>query len=104
MPNEDGTVQQATQDQGLGFSDFLDKVHERVVARAKAENIFGIARVGNVWRLNNAEATIGHGSGALVTFRYGADASRASEIKAGSVESTADAIVDKFEHLTRSLV
>jgi hypothetical protein len=107
MPDEDESVKQAKQDRGLEFSTFLDKVHERVVDRAKEEHIFGIRRLGNVWRLNSAEATITEGPSPtqagdlLVTFRSGADASRASEYKAGSVDSTADAIIDRLEKLQR---
>lgn len=113
MPDKDETVKQATQptlaaqaaqDRGLEFGEFLDKVHERVADRAKEEHIFGFLRLGNVWRLNDAEATITQGSSPsdlLVTFRRGPDASRVSECKAGSVDSAADAIVDTFARLTR---
>ncbi len=103
MPNGDETVRQTTQDRGLEFSEFLDKVHERVLDRSREEHIFGFVRLGNVWRLNNAEATITQGPSAgdlLLTFTRGPDASRASQLKAGSVDSTADAIVDTFEKLT----
>lgn len=104
MPDEDKTVKQGTQDRGLEFSEFLDKVHERVVDRSKEEHMFGLLRLGNVWRLNNAEATITQGPSTddlLLTFSRGPDASRASQCKAGSVDSTADAIVDTFDKLTR---
>ena len=89
------------------LNEFLDKVHERVVDRASKDHIYGVARVGNIWRFNNAEATITDGlpSGEfLVTFRYGADASRSSKMTSGSADSTAEAILDNFESVTRSLV
>jgi hypothetical protein len=102
MPNEE-TVQQATRDRGPELNDFLDKVDERILARAKEESIFGLLRLGNVWRFNNADATITQGpspSDLLVSFRCGADASKISQTKAGSVDSTADVIVDTLQKLT----
>jgi hypothetical protein len=86
------------------FSRFLDNVHERLVDRAEHEHISGLRRLGNVWRLNNAEATITQEpspSDVLVTFRCGPDASRSSQYKAGSVEATADTIIYRLERLTR---
>jgi hypothetical protein len=99
------TVTQAAQDRGLEFNEFLDKVHERIVDRLKEERVFGLLRLGNVWRLNDAEATITQGPSSsgdlLVTISRGPDASRISHCKADSVDSTADAIIDSFEKLTR---
>jgi hypothetical protein len=102
MP-EDVTVKQATQDRGLEFNDFLDKVHARILERAKQEEIFGLLRLGNVWRYNNADATIAQGpspSDLLVMFRSGPDASKISQCKAGSADATADVIVDTLQKLT----
>src|SRR5665213_757670 len=104
MPDEDESVKQAKQDRTL---DFLDKVYERVVDRAKEEHLLGLRRLGNVWRLNNAEATItedpspAQAGDLLVTFRKGADASHSSQYKAASVDSTADAIIDRLDKLQR---
>jgi hypothetical protein len=103
MPDQ-VTAKQATQDPGLEFSEYLDKLHERIVDRAKKEHIVGILRLGNVWRLNNVEATITQGGSPtdlLMTFRRGTDGTRTTESKVGSLESTAEAIVEKFEKLTR---
>jgi hypothetical protein len=92
------------QDRGLAFSEFLDKVDESIANRAKERHVPGIARVANVWRLNSAEATITQdlsSSDLLVTFRCGPDASRSSQYKPGTVDSTADAIVERLNYLTR---
>jgi len=88
----------------LQYSEFLDKVDECLTNRANERHIFGLRRVANVWRLNSAEASITQDSPSndlLVTFRCGPDASRISQEKAGTVESTADAIIEKLNFLTR---
>ena len=92
------------QDSGLEFSTFLDKVDERLVDRAEKRHVFGLRRLANVWRLNSAEATITQDPSSgdvLVMFRCGPDASRSSEYKADTVDSTADAIIDQLYFLTR---
>ncbi len=104
MPDEDESVKQAKQDRRL---EFLGKVHERLVDRAKEKHLFGLRRLGNVWRLNSAEATITEdpsptqAGDLLVTFRQGPDASHSSVYKASSVDSTADAIIDRLDKLQR---
>lgn len=104
MPNVEERAKQATQDSGLEFKAFLDKVHQRVIDRAKEEHIVGILRLGNVWRLNNVEATISQGASPkdfVLTFRRGTDGTRTSHSKVDAVDSTAEAIVDKFDKMTR---
>ena len=101
MPDESNAVKQ---DSRREFSEFVDRVDERLVDRAKEQHVMGLRRVANVWRLNSAEATITQDPSTgelLVTFRCGPDASRSSLYKAGSVDSTADAIIDRLEKLTR---
>jgi hypothetical protein len=98
MLNESETVKQPTEDGGLDFNEFLDKVDARLVDRAKEEQMFGLRRLGNVWRFNDVDATIT--PDLLVTFRRGPDASRVTQIKAGSADSTADAMIDEFDELT----
>ncbi len=88
----------------VDFNEFLDKVADRIIERAQARHVPGIARVANVWRLNSAEATMTQdvpSRDLLVTFRGGPDASRSSEYKPDNVDSTADAIIDKLYFLTR---
>ncbi len=86
----------------LDYSEFLDKVAERVAVQAKEREIRGMYRLANVWRLNGAEASIVRdpsSSDLLVTCRCGPDASRFSHSKAGTVESTADAILERLDWL-----
>lgn len=86
----------------LEYIEFIDKIAERVAVRAKEREIRGIYRLANVWRLGGAEASIAQGpslSDLLVTFRCGPDASRASQHKVGTVDSTADAIIDRLDWL-----
>jgi hypothetical protein len=95
-------VETPKQDGRLEYSEFLDKVAERVVDRAKEREIPGMYRLANVWRLNGAEASITQSptsSDLLVTFRCGPDASRFSYYKPDTVDSTADAIIDRLDWL-----
>jgi hypothetical protein len=88
----------------MQFSEFLDQVDKRVVDRAKDRHIVAPRRLANVWRLNSAEATITQNPGSndlLVTFRCGPDASRSSQHEVGTVDSTADAIIERLTFLTR---
>jgi hypothetical protein len=88
------------------FSEFLDKVDERIAELAKERDVPGISRVANVWRLNSAEASIildPSSNELVVTTRCGPDASRAVEHKAGTVESTADEIVERLDYLTHAV-
>lgn len=97
-------TQTLKQDRGVEFNQFLDKVAERVVDRAKERHVPGLSRVANVWRLNSAEATMSQdlpSSDVLVTFRCGPDASRFSQYKADTVDATADTIIDRLYFLTR---
>jgi hypothetical protein len=92
------------QDRGVEFSEFLNKLDECLVDRAETRHVPGIRRVANVWRLNSAEATITQEPSSgdlLVTFRCGPDASRFSQYKADTIDSTADAIIDRLYYLTR---
>jgi hypothetical protein len=83
----------------LEYGEFLDKVAQRIADRAKERNVPGLFRLANVWRFNSAEATITPDESSndfVVTYRCGPNASRISQCKAGSVDSTADAIIDKL--------
>jgi hypothetical protein len=101
MLDEKETLQQ---DRKLEFTAFLDELEQRVADRAKKRHVPGICRVANVWRLNSAEATVTQDPSSndfIVTFRCGPDASRSSQYKADTVDSTADAIIDRLYYLTR---
>lgn len=92
--------------QNVEYSEFLDKVHERIVDRAAKKHLTGILRLGNVWRCNNAEATIMKDPSRddlLIMFRCGPDASRYGQHNVGSVDETADLIVDGMEKRQRRL-
>jgi hypothetical protein len=89
----------------LEYGEFVNKVGELLVDRAKERHVVDLFRLGNVWRLNSAEASIIEDSSSgdlLVTLRCGPNASRSSQFKASTVDSTADAIIDKLEFLRRT--
>jgi hypothetical protein len=93
----------------LDFSEFLDQVDQGIAHRAEARELHGIRRLGNVWRCNNAEATVTRDASApqagdvLVSFRSGPDARRMGRFKADSVDATADLIVDGIDVRQRRL-
>jgi hypothetical protein len=102
MLNEHETLKQ---DGRLGYIEFLNKVGERLVDRAKEREVRDLFRLGNVWRLNSAEASItqdGSSGDMLLTIRCGPNAARSSQHKVSSVDSTADAIIDRLEFLRRT--
>lgn len=95
-------VESLKQNGRLEYSEFLEKVAERIVVLAKERDVRGMYRLANVWRLNGAEASITQSptsSELLVMFRCGPDASRSSQYNAGSIDSTADAIIDRLDWL-----
>jgi hypothetical protein len=100
MLEKDETVDRGKHDRRLEFGEFLDQVHQRVADQAKGKELIGILRLGNVWRLRNAEASITQDSSStqpgnlLVTLRTGPDSSLTTQHKVDSVDSAADVIVD----------
>ncbi len=95
-------VETSKQNGRLEYRDFLHELAERIAARAKERDVRGFYHLANVWRLGGAEASVTQDRSSgdlLVTFRCGPDASRSTQHKADTVDSTADAIIDRLDWL-----
>jgi hypothetical protein len=89
----------------VDFNEFLKQVDERVVVHAKEEEVHGLLRIGNVWRLNRVEASITKDATSKsdeyeLTVQGGPDASRIFHSKVGSADATATEIVRRLGTLT----
>lgn len=89
----------------VDFNEFLKQVDERVAVHAKEEDVHGLLRIGNVWRLNRVEASITKDASNKsdeyeLTVQGGPDASRIFHSKVGSVDATATEIVRRLGTLT----
>jgi len=96
------TEVETSKDRRLEYREFLNKLAQRISARAKERDVRGFYHLANVWRLNGAEASVTQDRSSgdlLVTFRCGPDASRSTQYKVDTVDSTAEAIIDRLDWL-----